>query len=263
MGKELKWNKKPHWSSCRAAQADQKYSSHLHGSWGCFPPLSSAHLFPHQLSFPTKNALIISGEACSCHLTSVVWLIDWKPRFAKNAFNGQPVLQQKGNLESKIYGCHGCCIPFPVENQPETRQTWAARIAKANKKERKACQSFLPLVHLNALLFWGLLCRMYRKREIEMAKQAELSILYKILFGMLFVCRLGNKTPWVYVQTHGHQQIISRSLTNSLRPQECASALFIKSPSCCMSNASLTSSSRHRPTTRLCSISLGSQLSCV
>lgn len=90
---------------------------------------------------------------------------DRKLCLAKNMFNRQPLLQQKENLESKIHACQGCCIPFPVENQPEARQTWAERIAKVEKKEKKAHQSFLPLVHLNILLVWGWFCKMYRRAE--------------------------------------------------------------------------------------------------
>lgn len=44
------------------------------------------------------------------------------------------------------------------------------RRSEPEKKERKACQSFLPLVHVNALLFWPLLGKMCHRENMEMAE---------------------------------------------------------------------------------------------
>lgn len=62
--------------------------------------------------------------------------------------NGQLLLQQKGNLESKIYAWQRCWVFFSQRKptrQPETGQSWEERITEVSKQGRKACQPFLPL----------------------------------------------------------------------------------------------------------------------
>lgn len=143
-------------------------------------PISLPALFSYKKSCDNLRRTLL--------LPSVVWLIE--NHALQRICSMDNHCSKKENLESKIYACQGCCIPFPVENQPETRQTWAEMTAKLKKKEKKHISPSCPLCTRMPFSFEACSATSIgeQKRGMETAKEVEVWTFYNILSGMLFVC---------------------------------------------------------------------------